>query len=72
MDNTDENHECLNKDTEVEKALSVKKSYNSWQHFVLTNKRAKSMKLSGNMNTCKKRTVHIELESAAEGIRPLH
>jgi len=56
----------------VEKSLSLKKSNNAGQHFVLTNKRAKSMKLSGNAN--KKQKANIELKSAAEGIglRRLH
>jgi len=52
MDNKDENQECTNEGAEVEKALSLKKSNNAEQHFVLTNKPAKSMKLglSGNAN----------------------
>jgi len=53
-----------------EKALSLKKSNNAGQYFVLTNKRVKSMKLSGDTN--KKHKAHIEVKSAAEGIGPLH
>jgi len=70
MDNKDENQECPNEDAEAEKALSLKKYNNAGQHFVHTNKRAKNMKLSGNAN--KKQNAHIELKSAAEGLRPLH
>jgi len=50
MDNKDENQECTNEGAEVEKALSLKKSNNAEQHFVLTNKHAKNMKFSGNAN----------------------
>jgi len=62
----EENQFCLIEDAEVEKSLSLKKSNNAGQHFVLTNKCAKIMKLSGNAN--KKQKAHIELKSAAEGI----
>jgi len=50
MDNKDENQECPNEDAEAEKALSWKKSNNTGQQFVLTNKHAKNMKFSGNAN----------------------
>jgi len=70
MNNKDENQKCSNGDAEVEKALSLKKFNNAEQHFVLTNKRAKSMKLSGNTN--KKQRRIFNLKPAEEGIRPLH